>query len=124
MPTRFPGKLSLDQCNAACSSQNFKYSGRQYDGECWCGNGNYAKHGSSTSCGACDGPNVGGYLSCVYEDTQVGSPPATPAPTAPPTHSPTIPLNPTPTALLTPKPSSIPNLVSQCFLLILVIFKS
>lgn len=87
LPKRIDGKLSVDQCNNACTSLNYKYSARQYQGQCWCGNGDYSKHGERDSCGDCDGPNVGGYLSCVYVGTHIGtpSPPTTPNPS--PTNS-------------------------------------
>ena len=69
---RVPGRLSVAQCNAACTREGKKYSARQYKGQCFCGNGNYAKYGSSNKCGPCDSNNVGGYLSCVYEDKSFG----------------------------------------------------
>ena len=90
LPLRIYGRLSASQCNAACSSEGKKYSARQYKGECFCGNGNYAKYGSSNKCAPCDSNNVGGYLSCVYEDTFF-TPVTTPSsePTSIPTDSPT-----------------------------------
>ena len=80
---RVPGRLSVAQCNAACTREGKKYSARQYKGQCFCGNGNYAKYGSSNKCGPCDSNNVGGYLSCVYEDFRLTIPP-TPVPTTAP----------------------------------------
>ena len=69
LPLRVPGTHSVSECNIACTNQYMKYSARQYNGECYCGNGDYAKYGSSNRCGPCNGSNIGGYLSCVYEDT-------------------------------------------------------
>ena len=54
-------------CSMTCYDAGFKYSGRQYIGECWCGNSGYDKYGSSDKCNDCDSFNVGGWLSCVYE---------------------------------------------------------
>ena len=85
LPLRIAGRFSVSQCNTACSNRRMRYSGRQYNGECYCGNGNYAKHGSSNQCGACNGANVGAYLSCVYENTSFGS---NPSPNPPPGPSP------------------------------------
>merc|ERR1711998_673899 len=51
---------------ASCASQckNYKYFGRQYTEECWCGN-SYGKYGKDTGC-KCDASNIGGWKNCVY----------------------------------------------------------
>jgi len=54
---------SVGECNILCES--FTFFGRQHKGQCWCGNGNYAKHGQKDEC-KCDEANVGGWKQCVY----------------------------------------------------------
>ena len=68
LPHRIDGYFhNTCECNVACCDAGFKYSGRQYFGECHCGNSGYDKHGSSDMCNDCDALNVGPWLSCVYE---------------------------------------------------------
>ena len=82
LPVRINGSLSLSDCLSTCSSQGYKYAGRQYLGECYCGNSDYDKHGQSDKCNACDSVNVGAYKSCVYELFGNPSPIIAPTPTA------------------------------------------
>ena len=76
-------------CSMTCYDAGFKYSGRQYIGECWCGNSGYDKYGSSDKCNDCDSFNVGGWLSCVYEAV-IESPAPTPSPSPEAPDIPTI----------------------------------
>ena len=58
---------SIKQCLASCAGYN--YVGRQYHGECWCGNEGYDKYGEMFDCD-CEnkkGNNVGGKRNCVYD---------------------------------------------------------
>ena len=100
MPIRITGTShSVDYCNVECTTRGFKYSARQYDGECYCGNSGYDKHGGSNLCGGCNSANIGGYLSCVYEYSSQG-----PIPTASPTESP-VQDTPQPTLTITTPPT-------------------
>ena len=58
--------LKLNQCIEQCSYLGYFYAGRQYKGECYCGDFGYDKYGSREDCNACDSDNIGGYRSCVY----------------------------------------------------------
>jgi hypothetical protein len=53
---------SLASCKAQCKS--FKFFGRQWTGECYCGN-KYGKYGKATGC-KCKAKNQGGWKNCVY----------------------------------------------------------
>jgi hypothetical protein len=57
------GQKALEDCAFACSGS--KYFGRQYDGECWCGD-SYGKHGPEENPCACEETNVGPHHNCVY----------------------------------------------------------
>ena len=106
LPNHIQGYFdTANDCNIACYYAGFKYSGRQYVGECWCGNSGYDKHGSSDMCNDCDSANVGGFVNCVYEAVAESSVP-TPVPTSLPTSSPTS----SPTSLPTSHPTSSPTL--------------
>eukprot|EP00560_Eucampia_antarctica_P004756 CAMPEP_0197840358 /NCGR_PEP_ID=MMETSP1437-20131217/45560_1 /TAXON_ID=49252 ORGANISM="Eucampia antarctica, Strain CCMP1452" /NCGR_SAMPLE_ID=MMETSP1437 /ASSEMBLY_ACC=CAM_ASM_001096 /LENGTH=716 /DNA_ID=CAMNT_0043449961 /DNA_START=30 /DNA_END=2180 /DNA_ORIENTATION=- len=110
---RIPGKMSLDKCISTCYSRGYKYAGRQYTGECYCGNSGYDKHGASNSCNACDSANVGGWKSCVYELFKE----ITMSPTMNPTSAPTTSALPTmdnPSASPTSVPtiSALPTMVN------------
>jgi len=58
---------SLEECAEVCEGYGTKYFSRQFKGQCWCGDGEYDKHGDSKKCKNCGGDNVGTYLGCVYE---------------------------------------------------------
>ena len=90
LPFRIPGnRKSATQCQTECAEEGFKYAGRQYLGQCWCGNSGYSKHGVS-NCGDCNGENVGAYRSCVWEVfTEPATPTIPPVPTPVPTPAPT-----------------------------------
>ena len=103
---RITGTHSVSECNIACTNQFKKYSARQYDGECYCGNGDYAKHGSSNRCGPCNGANVGGYLSCVYEDISFGR-------TSHPSNQPSISTSPSTKLSHKTRPPSSSQILSQ-----------
>ena len=84
------GKI-LAECVEACKEYN--YVARQYYGECWCGNGDYNKHGIAYGCD-CDGKDVGGWKNCVYEYIDTSSEPSLKPPTNVPTNAPTnVPTN-------------------------------
>ena len=72
LPHRIDGYFHTSAaCSVACYDVGYKYSGRQFFGECHCGNSGYDKHGPSDMCNDCDALNVGPWLSCVYEaDTE------------------------------------------------------
>jgi len=53
----------FDYCAQQC--QGFKYFGRQWEQECFCGN-DYGKYGEAWGC-ECDAANIGGDKNCVYE---------------------------------------------------------
>jgi hypothetical protein len=64
---------SPDQCRAKCLAAGYSIMGRQYLGECFCGDGNHTYHsqGASTGC-TCDavGTNsLGQNVNCVYRIT-------------------------------------------------------
>ena len=63
------GKTVVD-CVNVC--KGFKYLGRQDSGKCWCGNGDYGKHGVSYGCD-CDGKYVGEEKQCVYKYKNVST---------------------------------------------------
>merc|ERR1712161_29990 len=58
---------SVSQCAQAC--KGYTYLGRQWYGECWCGNSGYDRYGKTGGCN-CDGRNAGGWRNCVYEYIQ------------------------------------------------------
>jgi len=60
-------EASLEECAELCEGHGMKYFSRQHKGQCWCGDGEYDKHGSSSSCKNCGGENVGAYIGCSYE---------------------------------------------------------
>jgi hypothetical protein len=63
LPVRFgKSKVSWAQCKKGCA--NYKYFGRQYNEECWCGN-TYGKYGRVTGC-LCDAAMIGSWKNCVY----------------------------------------------------------
>jgi hypothetical protein len=57
-------RYELDDCALACGG--FNYFGRQFNGECWCGN-SFGKHGQAADekC-ACDSDDIGLDRSCIY----------------------------------------------------------
>jgi len=62
------GGASVDTCVDQCGEKGYKYVGRQYDGECWCGNSGYDKYGLFTESQCdCDAQNVGPWRQCVYD---------------------------------------------------------
>ena len=71
-----------DKQSCAASCKEFKYFGRQWKQECFCGN-SYGKHGETTGCD-CDGSNIGSWKNCIYDlagSTSTATP-DTDAPTA------------------------------------------
>ena len=97
------GKI-LAECVEACKEYN--YVARQYYGECWCGNGDYNKHGIAYGCD-CDGKDVGGWKNCVYEYIDTSSEPSLKPPTNVPTNA--------PTNVRTNVPTTSPHFTSICF---------
>jgi hypothetical protein len=60
-------KISLGSCVKECSDKGYLYAGRQYYGECYCGNDGYDKHGvKEKGCYKCDSDNVGSNRNCIY----------------------------------------------------------
>lgn len=57
--------FSKDTCLKECKSHGYQYFGRQYDGQCFCGN-SYGKYGPTSGCD-CDGDNIGSWKNCVYK---------------------------------------------------------
>mmetsp|Transcript_103210 Transcript_103210/g.296199 ORF Transcript_103210/g.296199 Transcript_103210/m.296199 type:complete len:943 (-) Transcript_103210:332-3160(-) len=70
------GNLDYQQCEAACAG--FSFFGRQWKGECHCGD-TYGKHGTASGCD-CRAANIGGDNNCVYKAAPVAA--STPAPIA------------------------------------------
>ena len=64
------GHSSLD-CERECTNRSYRYFGRQFKGQCFCGS-NYSqivRHGAESGCNCC-GENVGGGRQCVWENTK------------------------------------------------------
>ena len=59
------GGSSMVQCEQMCTDAGYQYSGRQYRGQCFCGD-TYGTYGEATGCD-CDGSNVGSWKNCVSE---------------------------------------------------------
>merc|ERR1719502_1760600 len=57
---------------ASCKKQckGFRYFGRQYNQECWCGN-RFGKYGKTSGC-KCSGKNIGAWKNCVYSTGKAG----------------------------------------------------
>ena len=56
------------ECKNLCKSDGYKYMGRQFSNECWCGN-SYGKYGTLSSCGdGCQQESgfYGGHANCVW----------------------------------------------------------
>merc|ERR1719410_24911 len=58
----FRGNTDAASCAQRC--QGFKYYGRQFNNECFCGN-NVGKHGQATEC-TCARNNQGPFVNCVF----------------------------------------------------------
>merc|ERR1712161_128900 len=89
LPNRTGGEYnSVKDCAEIC--KEYKYFGRQSLGECWCGNGDYGKHGEANYCD-CHGENVGKFKQqCVYQYKNVStavSPSSSPSLSPPSTQS-------------------------------------
>eukprot|EP00588_Corethron_pennatum_P015798 CAMPEP_0194279810 /NCGR_PEP_ID=MMETSP0169-20130528/14138_1 /TAXON_ID=218684 /ORGANISM="Corethron pennatum, Strain L29A3" /LENGTH=383 /DNA_ID=CAMNT_0039024279 /DNA_START=49 /DNA_END=1197 /DNA_ORIENTATION=+ len=59
----------VEHCSKMCA--DFKYFGRQWTGQCWCGNEGYDKYGATGGC-ACNGGIVGDFIQCVWENNLFG----------------------------------------------------
>jgi len=68
LPVRKGMNMSVRQCAHAC--RGYTYFGRQWKGECWCGNSGYDKHGEEPRGCDCDGRHVGNWRNCVYSHIQ------------------------------------------------------
>lgn len=53
-------------CARICERQGYKYFGRQWTNECFCGN-TYGSQGTATTCDCDNKSNVGGNVNCVYK---------------------------------------------------------
>merc|ERR1712238_92404 len=89
LPNRTGGEYnSVKDCAEIC--KEYKYFGRQSLGECWCGDGDYGKHGEANYCD-CHGENVGKFKQqCVYQYKNVStsvSPSSSPSLSPPSTQS-------------------------------------
>mmetsp|Transcript_285 Transcript_285/g.1199 ORF Transcript_285/g.1199 Transcript_285/m.1199 type:complete len:1164 (-) Transcript_285:205-3696(-) len=56
-----------DYCSQQC--QGYKFFGRQWEFECFCGN-SYGKHGTSSDCRCSDDTNLGSGANCVYSQEE------------------------------------------------------
>lgn len=69
LPTFVDNGLSYFQCALECYAKHYQFFGRQYDKECWCGNGiTHAVYGqlADTACN-CDGNDIGFFKQCIYK---------------------------------------------------------
>uniref|UniRef100_A0A7S1G089 WSC domain-containing protein n=1 Tax=Corethron hystrix TaxID=216773 RepID=A0A7S1G089_9STRA len=99
---------SLEDCVEKCDG--YRYFGRQWFGECWCGDSGYDVYGTETNCN-CNGTNVGDWRNCVYEDLTYYTTSSSPSPTyynPSPISSPSSFIG-VPTAAPSSLPSSIPS---------------
>ncbi len=57
-------------CERECTSRRYRYFGRQFKGQCFCGSdySQIVRHGTDTGCNCC-AANVGGGKQCVWENT-------------------------------------------------------
>jgi hypothetical protein len=64
------GQGALD-CERLCSNRGYRYFGRQFKGQCFCGSDydQIVKYGTDYGCNCC-GENVGGGKMCVWENTK------------------------------------------------------
>jgi len=114
LPNRTGGEYnSVKECAEIC--KEYKYFGRQSLGECWCGDGDYGKHGEANYCD-CHGENVGKLKQqCVYQYKNVStavSPSSSPSLSPPSTQSlsyPTIYPSTDPTVYLSIDPTVYPS---------------
>lgn len=62
------GHGALD-CERECTSRSYRYFGRQFKGQCFCGSdySQIVRHGTESGCNCC-GENVGGGKQCVWEN--------------------------------------------------------
>ena len=62
---------SSSKCERECTSRRYRYFGRQFKGQCFCGSDyiQIVRHGIDTGCDCC-GENVGGGKQCVWENTK------------------------------------------------------
>lgn len=70
LPVYAGGGMTTQMCAATCSFRGYGYVGRQWTGECWCGQ-SYGLHGASTGCNNClstddAAHNFGGSVNCVF----------------------------------------------------------
>lgn len=63
----FKGHTAFD-CERECSTRGYRFFGREFKGQCFCGNefGSIVKHGEESGCDCC-GTNVGAGKMCVWE---------------------------------------------------------
>ena len=56
-------------CERECSKRDFRYFGREFKGQCFCGSAieSVARHGRAEGGCDCCGENVGGGKICVWE---------------------------------------------------------
>ncbi|KAL7438649.1 hypothetical protein ACHAXM_007362 [Skeletonema potamos] len=82
------GHGALD-CERECTTRSYRYFGRQFKGQCFCGSdyGQIVRHGADSGCNCC-GENVGGGKQCVWEnmkhpESQAEAPVIAPGPPQP-----------------------------------------
>merc|ERR550525_644625 len=74
---------SPNECAKKCFDLGYKYSGSQWQQECWCGD-SFGKYGTSNDC-KCDEYDIGWYHNCVYGTGSSGGGQQAPCPTPAPT---------------------------------------
>ena len=61
------GADRAEECRDWCEARGYRYFGREWRGQCFCGNRHdYDKHGRATGCDCC-GEDVGNKKICVWE---------------------------------------------------------
>lgn len=70
-PFQLPSKgYGTVDCERECTNRRYRYFGRQFKGQCFCGSdySQIVRHGTDTGCNCC-AVNVGGGKQCVWENT-------------------------------------------------------
>ncbi len=68
LPFQIPGrKYTAAECEYECAQEGFVYFGREWKGQCFCGDQGYDRYGSETGCDCC-GEDVGPRKLCVWEN--------------------------------------------------------
>jgi len=91
LPKYFGGRMSSERCLQKCMKAGYKYMGRQWSNECWCGN-SYGSKGKTSGCKGCLSHysryhNYGGDKNCVF-NVDMNKPTPSVAPSTSPVASP------------------------------------